>query len=218
MKKLFIFDMDGTLIDSVGITKLALCDYFLERNLSTDRIDLICETYDQPKKHDYGWGVSRDEQYDILDRAFLEVSNRIANGHYVPTLLGGARELLMQLHSDGHILAVLTAREGNAANRILDDLDIRKYFSSIKTGDEARIHGKKHKPEPDLIFEIMEEVGFTDRANIFMVGDTDSDVMAGNAAGVNSIAVTGGYQPRERLEAVHPKYIFDSLMDVAELA
>ncbi len=212
MEKLFIFDFDGTIADTKSIVRRGLLDYSKENSLPTPNVDLICNYYANPDSYDFGWGVDKQKQKYLMDKAFIEITEKITDGVYIPEIFEEANKIIEKLYNDGYTLTICTSREKRACDRVLKYYGIDKYFTTMRTRDDVVMRNKKPKPNPDLILEIIDELGF-DKKNTFIIGDTDGDVNGGKNANINTIAVDWGYFSKDELKALNPDFIVDSLED-----
>ncbi|MEI7879646.1 MAG: HAD-IA family hydrolase [bacterium] len=186
-KKLIIFDLDGTLVDSC-------------RDLAT-AVNLMRAHYNLPAlalediRGYVGNGVrmlvTRALQGTTVDvNEALQVQIPLYRAHAVDqtTLYPGVLECLKQLRERGDILAVATNKPAESCDIILKHLGIYDWFISVLAADRFPVL----KPAPDMITHIMTLAGVTPE-NTWVVGDNFTDLEAARRAGVSSIFVTYGY-------------------------
>ena len=186
-KKLIIFDLDGTLVDSC-------------RDLAT-AVNLMRAHYNLPAlalediRGYVGNGVrmlvTRALQGTTVDvNEALQVQIPLYRAHAVDqtTLYPGVLEGLKQLRERGDILAVATNKPAESCDIILKHLGIYDWFISVLAADRFPVL----KPAPDMITHIMTLAGVTPE-NTWVVGDNFTDLEAARRAGVSSIFVTYGY-------------------------
>ncbi|MDR3290453.1 MAG: HAD family hydrolase [Rickettsiales bacterium] len=213
MKNLYIFDFDGTIADTKTIVKRGIIEYSKNNSLPTPNVDLVCYGYSNPDLYDFGWNVEKDKQREIMDKAFIFITNKIKNMEYVPNLFDKTKETIEKLYNDGNTLAICTSREKNSTMQILKHYDLEKYFTTFKTRDDVKLRNKNPKPAPDLILEILEELNF-DKNNSYIIGDTDADIDGGKNAGIKTIGVSWGYYTKEDMEKTKPGHIIDSFEEL----
>lgn len=216
MDKLVIFDFDGTLFDTKSIVKQGLLDFSKENDLPMPDVELICYGYSNPDVYDFGWGVDKEKQKYIMDKAFIMISDKINEGIYIPNIFKNTKEILEILSNKGVTLSVCTSREKEATLNVLEHYDIKKYFKTFRTREDVTARNKKPKPNPELLFEIMDELDF-DKNNTCIIGDTDSDVFAGKNAGIKSIGVSWGFYDKEKLKDCGPDFIIDDFLELESL-
>ena len=186
-KKLIIFDLDGTLVNSC-------------RDLAT-AVNLMRAHYNLPAlalediRGYVGNGVrmlvTRALQGTTVDvNEALQVQIPLYRAHAVDqtTLYPGVLEGLKQLRERGDILAVATNKPAESCDIILKHLGIYDWFISVLAADRFPVL----KPAPDMITHIMTLAGVTPE-NTWVVGDNYTDLEAARRAGVSSIFVTYGY-------------------------
>lgn len=215
-KKLCVFDFDGTLADTKGLIVKAAFDYSQENKMPMPDADAISVGYSNPDNHDFGWGLNKEEQYYHMDKMFIQMSDRIVDGTYRPDLFDYTKEMLGELHNDSHAIALCTAREKDPCLSILKNHGILDYFRSFRTRDDVTERGLKPKPHPDLLLEIIDEMGY-DREQVYMIGDTTADIDIAKNGGVKSIAVDWGYHDTETLKNSNPDYYINNFRDLIKI-
>ncbi len=193
--KLVIFDLDGTLIDSVR--------HFVEAVTSS------FEAVGQPVPDEKtirsisgitAWqalsmlapGASKERVDELL--ASYRTHYRARAGVVNEPLFEGALAALDRLQADpANVLAVATGKGYNGAITLLERHGIIGRFHSVQTPDHNR-----GKPDPQMIETAMERAGF-ERGRTVMVGDTVHDMRMARAAGVGAVGVAWGYHAVEEL-------------------
>ncbi len=216
MKKLFIFDFDGTLVDTKSIVKKGILDFSKENLLPVPDIELICLGYSNPDNYDFGWGVDKQKQKELMDKAFILISEKISKGVYIPNIFKNTIEILKILSAKDSMLTICTSREKSACLNMLEYYDIKKYFKVFKTREDITLRNKKPKPDPELVLEIVDELKFK-KENTFIVGDTDADIIAGKNANIKSIGVSWGYFSKEQLKNCNCDFIIDDFLELKDL-
>lgn len=215
-KKLYIFDFDGTIADTKSIVKKGLIEYSKMNNLPIPDLEAICYGYSNPDNYDFGWGVDKAKQKELMDKAFIEISEKIASGVYIPELFPNTIEILDYLTINNCDLAICTSREKNATIGILKHYNLDKYFKTYRTREDVKIRGKKQKPDPELILEIIDELNY-EKENCIMIGDTDADIIGAKNANIKSVGVTWGYFTKEQLKDCGCENIIDNFIDLKQL-
>jgi phosphoglycolate phosphatase len=106
--------------------------------------------------------------------------------------------MLAGLRDRGHILAIATGKSRAGLTRALDNTGLRPLFAASRCADQCA-----SKPAPDMLCELMEELG-TNAVNTLMIGDTVHDLQMAARAGVHAVAVSHGAHPRGDLVALAP--------------
>ena len=94
--------------------------------------------------------------------------------------------VLSALKEQGIVLAVATGKGRGGLDRLLDQSQLRHFFSATRTSDEAQ-----SKPSPDMLHQLLEELGLSAQDAV-MIGDTQIDMTMAKAAGMDRIGVTMG--------------------------
>ena len=209
-----LFDLDGTLIDSVPDITLAVAELMATEDLAPfDEADvrimvghglrvLVRRALDAR-----GRTPDPAEFEAVIDR-MLEIYPRHLTGR--TTLLPGVVECLDSLAAADCAVAVVTNKIQSAATTVLGHFGLSDRFTII-LGDQEGLSDLAPKPEPDMLLHTLSAVG-VEPADAVMVGDSGADVAAARAAGVFSVAVRGGYC-NEPLEELNPDVVIDSLLD-----
>ena len=114
-------------------------------------------------------------------------------------LFPGIPELLDQLRTDGHRLAVATGKSRRGLDYALEVTGLAGRFASSRCADETN-----PKPHPAMLLELMREFRL-EAAELLMIGDTSHDLGMAKSAGVDAVAVAYGAHPEESLLALAPR-------------
>ncbi len=205
---LFIFDWDGTLIDSTGRIIGAMQEAARELRLpvlSSASVQNII-----------GLGLPEAilALYPELDEAARHELKLGYAKHYIalnkepPELFAGVADTLDRLKSEGHSLAVATGKNRRGLQRVLGQLDMLDYFHATRCADEAQ-----SKPHPQMLHELLAELAMPAEQAV-MIGDTEYDMAMAREAGMARIGVDYGAHEVERLLRYAPDLI---LSDFSEL-
>jgi phosphoglycolate phosphatase len=124
-----------------------------------------------------------------LDRATADFTARYEAAASVLTRpYPGVPETLARLRAAGMRLAVCTNKPAAAAGIVLRDLGLAPLLDAVSGGDSVA----NRKPHPDHVHDALARIGGTPAAAA-MVGDSELDIAAGQAAGLATVAVTYGY-------------------------
>lgn len=187
-----LFDLDGTLIDSVpdiaaSVNRLMTAYHLPAHELAAVRAMI-------------GDGVRKLVErafaaHDIrLDRPALderyERMMAIYGGHLTEetVLMPGAAEAIVRLRRNGTRLALVTNKPVGFSREILAHFGLSEDFELVVGGDS----GPKRKPAPDMLHFVLDQFQLS-ASEVVMVGDGPADIDAARAAGIASIAVRGGY-------------------------
>lgn len=198
--RLAVFDLDGTLVDSLG-------DLHASVNHALEALGLPPRSVAEVRGY-VGEGARVLLERSVAPRADL-VDEALAlwRPHYEAHLLDrtrpypGVPELLAG--ASGR-LAVLTNKPGAMARRILDGLGLLGRFSEVVGGDEA-----PRKPDPAGLLGIVARAGLAPGDSL-LVGDSLVDAATARAGGVPFVAVTWGLTSRERLAGAGATAVVDA--------
>lgn len=208
-RKLFIFDWDGTLVDSAGKIVDAMSAAITELGLpprSADEIrNIIGLGLPEALRRLYG-DASEAALSALRERYvnyFLELDQQPCS-HFE-----GAFELLEGLRARGQLLAVATGKSRRGLQRALAQTGWSGLFDATRCADETR-----SKPDPLMLQELLAELSVQPWQAV-MIGDTEYDLAMAEAAGIDRIGVSFGAHAPERLQRYRPWRIVDRLEEVA---
>lgn len=200
MSKLIVFDVDGTFLDSLSLLDAGMREYSRSNGLPNPDIEAIKHGYGAPLEHDFGWGLSREEQRRHLYAAFDFMDEHAMSGkeNSVPQLFAGATEAFTHLKDLGHTLAIITSKSEAPLRHVIEHHDLDKFFSSQRHFDDIKRRNEREKPHPDMLHSVMRELKFA-HDETAMIGDSTMDIRMGRAAQTSAIGVTWGAHPKHHL-------------------
>jgi len=208
--RLVIFDWDGTLLDSIA--SIVECTQATMEELGQGKPDEslirgaiglgLRETVDR-----FAPGCD-DAFYDRI----VEVYRQLWFETYIhqPCLFPGTENVLEELTAHGYLLAVATAKSRRGLNLDMEATGLGRFFQATRTIDEAR-----SKPDPQMILDILGELGVMSAASL-MVGDTAHDLQMAHNAGVHAAAVLTGSHGLSELTEAAPLVCFEDLRELPE--
>ncbi len=177
-----IFDLDGTLMDSLPLVLRAL-QHAVEPYGPPVTKDIF-KTLGGPPDSFLG-SLIRDEK--DLPAAMLRLARfHRDNGHLIEPF-DGVAALLAELHAKSIAVALWTGRDRASLEPLLHAHNFKEYFATVVAGDDLATH----KPEPEGLVEILRRLGVAPHEAV-MVGDADVDVQGAAAAGVDAIMIHHG--------------------------
>ena len=211
---LAMFDLDGTLVDSVPDIARALDATLAARGFAPAGSERV--------RHWVGRGsrnLVREALAHVVDAAPEHVAEDLldeALGFYLAryledcagatTLMPGAAELLGSMRAAGVALACVTNKPIAITERLLGALLPDAGFAAVLGGDS----GAGVKPAPGPLLAAMATTRVLPCAAL-MIGDSRHDVHAARAAAVHVICVTGGYNHGEDIRREQPDLVVDGL-------
>ena len=212
--QLIIFDLDGTLLNTIGDLAVG-CDHMLSlRGLPTHSYEEYCTFV--------GNGIMRlveralpeelrtEEYVKAARRDFVEFYIDNIDNHTVP--YEGMVELVEQLQTKGAKLAVASNKFQAGTEKL-----IRKFFPTIEWVEICgNREGVPLKPDTALVDMIIEKAG-VERKNCTMVGDSAVDIQTARNAAIRSVGVSWGFRSREELEQAGADHIVDTVEELTTL-
>ena len=202
MQRLFVFDFDGTLVDSHAVIDLAFQHVFTKFGLNVDAYSLETVRALHPKRimHDLVGEDRGDEAFSLL----AEFSSQ--HTHLVQPYTG-VPALLEFIKARKHALAIWTGRDTDSAERILRTLNLHDLFSMVVGG--CRV--PRNKPEPDGLHLISTTLQIHP-SQFVVIGDHPHDIQGAKAVGARSIGVNWGEHPyATATQEMQPDHFFDSV-------
>ena len=204
-----IFDLDGTLIDSLVAYSMAFNKTVKRYNLQpidirelTDFLNQFLPLEEVLKKLYPALNHGNIQEFLVeMKKEFIALSK-----DYI-TLKPHAREVLLFLKDQGMKIGIATGRmsKGDGKWRELKNLKIDSFIDTVVTAAET-----KPKPDPASLIRCVEILGLSMDECVF-VGDSRADVIAGRSAGIQIIAVPTGVASRDQLLEEVPDFLIDSL-------
>ena len=182
---LVIFDWDGTIQDSIG--SIVACTQATMEELGEGTPDAavirgsiglgLREMIDR-----FAPGDTEELFHDIIN-----VYRRLGfeDYRYRHRTFPGVREVLEELRNRGYLMAVATAKSRRGLNSDLSSTGLAEFFHASRTADEAQ-----SKPHPQMILDILEELGVAAQDTL-VIGDTTHDLRMAHNAGADRNAPPG---------------------------
>ncbi|MDD0973423.1 phosphoglycolate phosphatase [Pseudomonas fontis] len=211
LPRLVMFDLDGTLIDSVPDLAAAVDHMLLEMGRQPVGLGAVREWVGNGApvlvrralagQLDHS-GVDDDEAARGLE-VFMEA---YAEGHELTVVYPGVSETLKWLHKQGVEMALITNKPERFVAPLLDQMKIGRYFRWIIGGDTL----PQKKPDPAALLFVMQMANVPADQALF-IGDSRSDVLAAKAAGVQCVALSYGYNHGRPISEESPALVIDDL-------
>ncbi|MDM7273317.1 HAD family hydrolase [Sulfurihydrogenibium azorense] len=207
--ELFMFDLDGTLLDSAEDIAIAV-------NYAFEKLKIPTKTT-QEVVSKVGYGAKKliedlipDYPQDIRDKA-LELFREFyfENPVIYSKLYEGAQETVIKIKESGKLTAVVTNKYENLSRRILDKLGILNYIDLVVGADTT----SEKKPSPLPVFYTLEKLKVSNQ-NSILIGDSETDILTAKNAQVKSCLVLHGYGNKQLALSLNPEYVINSLKEV----
>ena len=218
-KKLIIFDLDGTLIDSSPDLALAVNHTLSSLNRPTQSLETIHHWVGNGAETLVKRALSESTVIDpTLDEIFCQDAlktflNFYANNLAVKTITyPHVHSTLTTLKEHGYRLAIVTNKPFDFVAPILKALELEDFFELILGGESL----KKRKPDPMPLLHVCNTLKVLPQESV-MVGDSKNDILAANAANIQSIGLTYGYNYGEAINNYHPTAVFNDFSNILTL-
>ena len=206
MKKLVIFDLDGTLLDTIADLAESTNHALKQLGYPTHDVETI-RTF-------VGNGINK-----LLERALplqeqTEEKVMLMRSHFVPyydahnadlsSPYPSIVHLLEDLQGQGIMIAVASNKYQEATVKL-----VKHYFPMINFIEIlGQREGINVKPDPSIVFDILKKAN-VNKEEVLYVGDSGVDMQTAINAGVDAIGVTWGFRPRTELEGFQPMGLID---------
>ena len=194
MKKVIIFDMDGTLVDSSLTIINAINHVRSKLNLEPLESELILEKVNDPElnpaEYFYEVPAFTPEHEEWFSSYYTENHEKELN------LYTDILELLEHLKERGFKMAIATNSYRSSTIESLSHLKILDYFDSLACYDDVG----RGKPAPDMLEKNLKDLKATPQECLF-IGDSERDMLASKSANIDYIMINWGFSDYE--DAIH---------------
>lgn len=211
MYRTVLFDFDGTLVPSL--------DFWLD----AFKVALKAHDLDVPEETIIDRCFYRDDT-EIVKNFDLKcaktfwglVGDHLRERYSAPVMFPGAKEVLDHCRDNKIPLGLVTSAEKEFVVKALDQLNIRRHFSSIVTANDIT----KFKPHPEPVLKALGQLSAEAQSTLF-VGDYVVDVAAGKAAGTHTALYFNDSHRRfhkfDHVSATQPTHIFSDYNELLSL-
>lgn len=212
MKPFVVFDLDGTLLDTIPDIGSAMNQALGLHGLPPHPLDAY--------KRFTGNGVKVLSQRASQDTGELALAVQqdymriyAKNSRVKTTPYEGIVQLLEELPGLGYLMMVFSNKDDPDAKEV-----VQHYFPGVPF---ARVLGSMPgvplKPDPVALLQVMAQLDLDKRGGVYL-GDTRTDMQTAHAAGLHAVAAGWGFQPREDLLQEQPDHLIDHPQDLLAIA
>ena len=218
-KNTLLFDLDGTLVDSVPDLAFSVNQTLIELGLTPFDQDIIRGWVGNGANVLIQRALSGSAEISkALDSTLLKQALEIFYQSYqryncIETCLySDVLETLTELKNRGYRLVIITNKPERFISPIIDGLALNGLFELIIGGDTLN----KRKPDPLPLEHACQQLS-VDTNQCVMIGDSKNDILAAKAAKIQSIALTYGYNYGEDISKYQPEVVLDNFADLLQI-
>jgi pyrophosphatase PpaX len=203
-----LFDLDGTLIDSIDLLLDCMEYAFAGRPVAPTRAEWTLGIGTPLRQQLREWHVPEHELEAVVAR-YRE--HQDAHLERMTTAFPGTRDVLRWARDAGIATGVVTSKGHGMTTRSLQHVGLLDAFDVIVTADDT----PRHKPDPLPVRHALEQLALAPDRALF-VGDSTHDMHAGRGAGTFTGAALWGPFSREALAEASPTHWIDDMRDVPD--
>lgn len=201
-----LFDLDGTLIDSIALLLKCVHHTFEGRTPAPTDEEWVAGIGTPLAKQLAPFATSEAEVAELTNR--YRTYQREQHDK-LTSAFPGVLDTVAELSRRGHPMGIVTSKSNEMMHRGLSWTGLDEYMKTTIGMDSCKIH----KPEAFPVLLALEELRYSPEEAVF-VGDSPHDILSGNAAGVTSIAALWGPFSRAQLESAKPDVYIDRIEDL----
>jgi phosphoglycolate phosphatase len=205
-----VFDLDGTLVDSLPDLAAAANRALRQLGLPEQPLAAHQKMIGAGEKNYVRRFLGPDHQ-ELFDQAltlYLEYYSQHLGDQ--SRVYPGVMATLSRLASWKK--AVLSNKQEDLSREVVEVMGLASFFQAVRGGDSFGVL----KPSPEGLSALLKELG-SDPNRTFMVGDKPEDVLAGRGAGAHTVALTCGYGDPEALAGATPDFMLNSFSKLADI-
>ena len=218
-KELLIFDLDGTLIDSVPDLAQATNDMLTTLGKSTYPIETVRNWVGNGSRMlveralvgsvEVAEGQLSKEEADHAEKVFFDAYARVSGDNTVayPNVSDG----LKKLKQAGFTLALVTNKPSQFVPKILESFGWSDLFTEVLGGDSL----PTKKPDPEPLRHVCRTLQVAPEYAV-MIGDSKNDIFAGQNANIDTLGLSYGYNYGQDIRELKPTAAFDDFQGLVD--
>ncbi len=212
MYKAVIFDLDGTLLDTLEDLADSVNEMLRKFSCPERTIEEIRSFVGNGMKKLVERSVSEDFDLKNLGSAYEFFRLSYARNMQNKTKpYDGILKCLEELKENGIITVVTSNKNDDAVKNLC-----KEYFGDLLTLSVGAKEGVPSKPNPEMVISAMREIGAEKEECIF-VGDSDTDILTAKNAGLKSVGVLWGFRNREILEKAEADFVISHPCEIVRI-
>lgn len=213
--KLACFDLDGTLLNTLGGLTRSLNAARRMNNLAPQTEEQVTTFINNGvvKMIERSLAADPGDYSTELKERILKDYIAYYNSHVLEETrpYNGMLEALLRLKADGMKLACITNKNDEPAQKL-----IKQFFPDVFDYVKGSVEGVERKPSPEPIEKCLYSLGIENSDTVY-VGDTEVDIMTAVNSGIDSISCTWGYRTRQFLVENGALFICTEPVDLRNL-
>ena len=213
--KLACFDLDGTLLNTLGGLTRSLNAARRMNNLAPQTEEQVTTFINNGvvKMIERSLAADPGDYSTELKERILKDYIAYYNSHVLEETrpYNGMLEALLRLKADGMKLACITNKNDEPAQKL-----IKQFFPDVFDYVKGSVEGVERKPSPEPIEKCLYSLGIVNSDTVY-VGDTEVDIMTAVNSGIDSISCTWGYRSRRFLVENGALFICTEPVDLRNL-
>lgn len=212
MKKAIIFDLDGTLLNTLPDIHAVLNESLAKFNLPKVSLENTRKFVGDGARKLIERAVGNNVKF--IEEVYADYAERFANcKNELTCLYPGEEETLYKLKSAGVSLAIVTNKPQRATDNVYSRF-LSKFDFNIVLGQTEYY---PLKPNPASTLAILSKLGVKSNECLF-VGDGEADVATARAAEVECLSVLWGFRTKEELKAIGAACFAERFTDIVQFA
>lgn len=203
-----LFDLDGTLIDSIGLLLACMRDAFAERGRRPTEAEWVAGIGTPLREQLAPWCDGVDDIEQLVGR-YRDYQDRHLEA--TTTAYPGVAEAIAWARGAGHALGLVTSKGRGMTARSLRHVGLADAFDTVVTVEDT----VRHKPHPAPVELALARLEIPCTRALF-VGDSPHDMHAGRAARVRTAAAQWGPFTRDQLAVAAPDYWLDRMSQLPD--
>ena len=195
--RLACFDLDGTLLDTIGGLTSGLNAERRKNNLAPQTEEQVMTFINNGVVRFIERSLTADpgEYSEELKKKLLKDNVSYYDSHCLDNTkpYNGIQEVLTRLKSDGLMLACITNKNDEPAKTLIDH-----FFPGLFDYVRGSVEGVERKPSSEPVDKCLEALGVKNSEAVY-IGDSDTDIKTAENSGLDIISCTWGYRTREFL-------------------
>ena len=209
--KAVLFDMDGTVLNTLGDLAAAVNHTLHEFSMPERSIAEVAAALGNGAAYLIAHTVPDGTPKELTDKVLAAYAPYYdAHCDILTAPYDGIVPLMQKLRGRGVKLAVISNKQDTAVKPLAE-----KYFPGlleIAVGESAEV---RRKPNPDAVLAALRHIG-VEREDAIYVGDTEVDLQTARNAGMECASVDWGFRTREQLVEIGAEHIFDTVQELEE--